>query len=183
MQPTHKVFTGYFSKNHTKKKVALHVLRLTPHAKTISVHATACGVSGQVYYCCVGFSKQHQADKAVKVLQKKFYNGIQLLARTWIGRTAANERREPNWRNHDWDGTERRRSERRRYHHNKKRLQQGGKGPAITDSSDKRFLSPQPKDCRSYLTSEVVTAREHNGQSSLPESELNDSSVLISGKF
>jgi len=183
MQPVHKIFVGYFSKNHTKKKAALYVLRLTSHAQTISVHATPCGVSGKVYYCCLGFPKQSHADRAIKALHKKRYHGMQLLTRSWIERTAANERRENNWREHDWEGPERRKQERRHYHHLQV-LSQPGTGAAASADAAKALDNLQPpSDHSSYLASEVMAAKEKAGQTSMPESELSDSTIVIREKF
>jgi len=104
VEPSYRIFVGYFSKNHGKKKIAVNLLHLVSHVVTISVHATPCGVSGQVYYSCLGFAQQSHADKAMKLLKKSRYHGMSLVIRPWVERTAANERRVANWRDQQWPG-------------------------------------------------------------------------------
>jgi uncharacterized protein YchJ len=184
MNHTYKIFVGYFSKNHTKKKVAQYVLKSTSHATTISVHSTPCGISGQVYYCCLGFPKKNQAEKAVKALLKNRYHQMQLLVRPWIERTAANERRLANWRDQDRDGPERRKEERRHYHHPRETTRARAKEQIAAAAANLAEAAQKPPpDHSSYLVSEVVMAKDPDGQASMPESALSDSSIVIRGKF
>jgi len=99
----------------------------------------------------------------------------------WVERTAANERRVANWRDQQWPGPERRLAERRHYRHAADSAAAPGKEKVPPGSP---FPSDRPPpDHSSYLTSEVMAAKRDVGQDSLPESQLNDSSIVISGKF
>lgn len=110
-----KLFVGFFRSNIPSVAIAKFLHSVCKRSTGIRVYTRVMAGDSTVKYCCVDFETERRAFHAGQLLGHVQFQGHVLLARPWVERTAANERRDVNWRTASWTGRERRRGERRRY--------------------------------------------------------------------
>lgn len=98
MQTSFKVFVGYFRRDIKLKVIMRSLMNLFPAARSIELLEVMVGVTGHVYGAKLSFPSDAQARQALRLLSNVDLFGRRLEARTWVDRTAANERRDVNWR-------------------------------------------------------------------------------------
>ena len=110
------LFVGYF-KRSVNKKVLVGILKKNcPDVRFIDLYECARGETGKAYCCKLTFDSKASLKQAAKILRKFNIKGRRLVVRGWVERTAANERRNINWRKTpDFSGECKRKKDRRRY--------------------------------------------------------------------
>lgn len=115
MKSNKTLFIGYFRSDFRQEKLQSLIKSFCPGIMRLDVRKKKIGFVGSVYYAQADFSDVHFTEDAARFLSGRKLFGHPLIVRSWVERTAANERRIVGWRGQHWSGTERRIGERRTY--------------------------------------------------------------------
>lgn len=116
MRKQFPLFVGYFKSGINRKTVVGFLRENCPGIRFIDLYRCTSRESGKAYCCKLTFDSKRSLERATKTLSKRSIKGRNFVVRDWIERTAANERRNVNWRtNPDFNGECKRRQDRRRY--------------------------------------------------------------------
>ena len=110
------LFIGYFKSSVNKKGLVGILKKNCPDMRFIDLYECVRGEARKAYCCRLTFDSKGSLKQAAKSLRKFNIKRRRLVVRGWVERTAANERRNVNWRKTpDFNGERRRKKDRRCY--------------------------------------------------------------------
>ena len=117
MRKQYPLFVGYFKRDVNKNIVVGFLKEHCPDLRFIDLYKCNGRNTGKCYCCKLTFDSKVSLVRAGKILGKRKIKGRSMVVRNWKERTAANERRDVNWRKiSDDNRDDKRRKDRRRYH-------------------------------------------------------------------
>lgn len=116
MRKQFPLFVGYFKSGIGKNTLVTFLLVHCPDVRFIDLYECVHRGAGKAYCCKLTFDSKASLRRATKVLRMRNIKGRSLVVRDWAERTAANERRNVNWRTApDLKGEDKRVKDRRSY--------------------------------------------------------------------
>jgi hypothetical protein len=111
------LLVGYFKIRINKKSLVGFLRQNCPGIMLIELYQCTSSEAKKAYCCKLTFDSKSSLKRAVKTLRKGNIKGRSFVIREWIERTAANERRDVNWRmGSESSGQCERKKDRRQYH-------------------------------------------------------------------
>ncbi len=111
----YSLFVGYFPVSVPLENLLSFLQAKCRNLQRVSVGRMKGGSGRGMLICRVDFAARESALTSMNVLSGLHLADLQLLARPWVNRTEANERRDVGWRRKSWNRQERRLRERRNH--------------------------------------------------------------------